>query len=61
MFELAAGQVQQDERERTIAAALRRRQLLENQGAPDRTATASAAASKAPRRDSVRVAARADR
>ena len=61
MFELAAGQVQQDERERTIAAALRRRQLLETQGAPDRTAPVSAAASTTPHRYSVRVPARADR
>jgi hypothetical protein len=61
MFELTAGQVHQDERERTIAAALRRRQLLEADGAPDRTATASSAATKAPRRNDLRVPARAER
>jgi hypothetical protein len=61
MFELTAGQVHQDERERTIAAALRRRQLLETEGAPERTVAASMAASKEPRRDSPRVPARAGR
>jgi hypothetical protein len=61
MFELAAGQLHQDERERTIAAALRRRQLLDTDGAQDRTATAATVASKAPRRDGLRVPARAGR
>ena len=60
MFGLTAGQLHQDERERAIAEALRRRQLLEAGGAPERAATV-ARASSAPRRADPRVPARAER
>ena len=47
MFEFAAGQFQQEERERRIAEGLRRRELLESaspaRGASERQAQAAAA------------------
>jgi hypothetical protein len=61
MFELAAGQLHQEERERTIAEALRRRRLLETDGAQARTPIVQQAFAKAPRRDALRSPARAGR